>query len=219
MTLQHWNSMDIPEILCMLISKLPGNTRDRWNRKVLIIRRQHKREPELEDFMDFFDDETQLANDPLFSREALTEYTEKADKGGNNKRRIKQYVGKTKVEKKRGDAKDGDRELKKVQCPVCDESQDRNDCSMFKDQTLEERSKILWKKKLCYGCYSPLSQDHNAKTCKQRRICKVCTQSHPTGLHGYLPKKKQPKVTSDPKDGFLPVDDKKLMTSILQRCI
>ena len=43
MTLQHLNSMDTPEILCMLISKLPGNTRDRWNRKVLIISRQHRR--------------------------------------------------------------------------------------------------------------------------------------------------------------------------------
>ena len=53
----------------------------------------------------------------------------------------------------------------------------------------------------------------HAKTCKQRRTCMICKQSHPTGLHGYLPKKKQPKVTSDPKDGVLPVDDKKLMTS------
>ena len=87
MTLQHWNSIDNPGILCILISKLPGNTRDRWNRKVLIIRRQHRREPELEDFIDF-DDETQLANNPLFSREALRDHTEKADKYGNNKRRV-----------------------------------------------------------------------------------------------------------------------------------
>ena len=71
MALQHWNSVDTPEVLCMLMSKLPGNTRDQWNRKVLIIRRQQRREPELEDFIDFFDDETQLANDPLFSREAF----------------------------------------------------------------------------------------------------------------------------------------------------
>ena len=41
----------------------------------------------------------------------------------------------------------------------------------------------------------------------------ICKQSHPTGLHGYLPKKKQPKLTSDPKGGVPPVDDKKLMTS------
>ena len=41
----------------------------------------------------------------------------------------------------------------------------------------------------------------------------VCKQSHATGLHGYLPKKKERKVTSDPKDGVPPVNNKKLMTS------
>ena len=66
-------------------------------------------------------------------------------------------MGKTKVEEKCGDAKDGDSEFKKVQCSVCDESHDLDNCNMFKNQTLKERSKILWKKKLCYGCYSPLS--------------------------------------------------------------
>ena len=83
-------------------------------------------------------------------------------------------------EEKGGDAKDGDSEFKKVQYPVCDENHDLDNCSLFKDQTLEERSKVLGKKKLCYGCYSQVSQEHNAKTRKQRMICK---QSYPTGLH------------------------------------
>ena len=86
---------------------------------------------------------------------------------------------------------------------------------MFKDHTPEERSKILWKKKLCYGCYSPVSKDHNAKTCKQRRTCMISKQSHATALRGCLPKKEQPKVTRDPKDGAAPIDDKKLITSNL----
>ena len=47
MALEHWNSVDTPEILCVLVSKLPANTRDRWNRKVLIIRGQHRREKTL----------------------------------------------------------------------------------------------------------------------------------------------------------------------------
>ena len=68
-------------------------------------------------------------------------------------------------------------------------------------------------RKSCYGCYSPVSQDHNAKTCKQRRTCKICKQFRPTGLQGYLPKKKRPKVTNDPKDDVLPIHNKKLMTS------
>ena len=89
MTLQHWNSVDTPEIVCRLISKLHGNIRDRWNRKVLIIRGQNRRELELENFIDFFNDETRLAKNPLFSGEALRDNTEKVDKGGNNKSRIK----------------------------------------------------------------------------------------------------------------------------------
>ena len=45
--------MDTSDILCMLISKLPGNTRYRWNKRALIIKRQHRRKPELEDSIDF----------------------------------------------------------------------------------------------------------------------------------------------------------------------
>ena len=81
--------------------------------------------------------------------------------------------GKTKVEEKLGDAKDDESKFKKKQSPVCDENHDLDNCSMFKDQTLEKRSKILWKKKMSYGCYSAVSQDHNAKACKQRRTCKI----------------------------------------------
>ena len=52
------------------------------------------------------------------------------------------------MEEKCGDAKDGDSEFKKIQCPVCDESHDLDNCNMFKDQTLEKRNKVLWKKKV-----------------------------------------------------------------------
>ena len=47
----------------------------------------------------------------------------------------------------------------------------------------------------------------------QRRTWKICKQFRPTGLHGYLPKQKQPKVTNDPKNDVLPIGNKKLMTS------
>ena len=70
MSRQQWNSLDTPDILCALISKLPGNARDKWNRTVMMIRRSHGREPELSDFIDFVDDETLLASDTLVSQEA-----------------------------------------------------------------------------------------------------------------------------------------------------
>ena len=50
------------------------------------------------------------------------------------------------MEEKSGDVKDDDSEFKKVQCPVCDKSHDFDNCRMFKDQILDEKSKILRKK-------------------------------------------------------------------------
>ena len=70
---QHWNTLGTPEILCMLISKLPGMLMNRWNRNVQNIRRRELRESDLTDF-DQFVVETLLMNDLLFSREALHEY-------------------------------------------------------------------------------------------------------------------------------------------------
>ena len=54
---------------------------------------------------------------------------------------------------------------------------------------MEERSKFLFKNKLCYGCLKTVTKEHNAKTCSSRRSCKVCSGKHLTTLHGYLRKK------------------------------
>ena len=73
---------------------------------------------------------------------------------------------------------------------VASDGHDADDCSIFNGQTVEERSKTLARKKLCYGCYKPITADHNARTCKTQRTCKICNQKHPTCLHGYISKKK-----------------------------
>ena len=88
-----------------------------------------------------------------------------------------------------------------------------DNCSMLKDQKREEKRNILWTKKLWNGCYLPVSQEHNAKTPKERKACMICKHSHPTVLHRYLPKKRQPNLTSDHKVDVPPAEDKKLMTS------
>ena len=94
MSRQHWNSFGTPDVLCSLVSKLPGNTRDRWNRKVFMLRKHQQLEPELSDLTDFVEEEMVLANDPLFSREALKDYTDKHDKSPK-KRLKKSYAAQT----------------------------------------------------------------------------------------------------------------------------
>ena len=79
MSRQQWNALDTPDVLCSLISKLPGNTRDRWNRQVLNLRRHEQRESQLADLIEFVE-EVVLVNNPLFSKEPLQEYIDKNEK-------------------------------------------------------------------------------------------------------------------------------------------
>ena len=184
---QHWNALDTPKILCMLISKLPGMLMDWWNRKVQNIRRRELREPVLTDFVQFVEEETLLMNDPLFLREALHEYAGQNDKAGNAKhKKLKNCY--TKSEEKVTQNQSSVNPRKKF--VFCDGSHDLDDCQFYNEIPVEERSKFLKENKLCYGCYEEISTQHTARSCKNRRTCKICKEEHPTGLHGFKFKKK-----------------------------
>ena len=71
------NPLDTPEIICMILAKLPLHLQDRWNRSTLLLRRKDSREPTLIDLANFVEDEVTLVNDPLYSREAVSQYVEK----------------------------------------------------------------------------------------------------------------------------------------------
>ena len=62
--------------------------------------------------------------------------------------------------------------------------------------TLKKRIKFLAKKKYCYGCFQPMTDSHNEKTCIRRITCSSCKWNHQTSLHGYIPK-----VMKDKSDG------------------
>ena len=176
---QNWNVLYIPEMMCLLLSKLPGNIREIWNRNVMNIRRRHLREPDFADLIHFVDDEATLSNDPLFFKEAFSGYVDKKE-APNRRKLLKTYL--TAAEEKTD-------EIVNV-CQLCQKSHDLDDCSDYKKNSVEERSKFLFQKKLCYGCYTPISPEHNARICKQRRVCDICREKHPTGLHGYKASKK-----------------------------
>ena len=76
---QNWNVPDTPEMMCLVLSKLPGNIRGKWNRNFMNIRRRHLTEQEFADLIHFIDDEAALANDPLFSKEAFIGYVDKKE--------------------------------------------------------------------------------------------------------------------------------------------
>ena len=88
-TNQRWNALDTPDILCMLTSKPQSGIMEKWSREVLKIRRQQHLEPNLEDFTKYVEDEAILMSDPLFSRQALSEYLSKPERSLREDRRKK----------------------------------------------------------------------------------------------------------------------------------
>ena len=49
--------------------------------------------------------------------------------------------------------------------------------SMILEQAVEDRSKTICKKRFCYGCLEGISKKYNAKSCSNRRQCKVSNGS------------------------------------------
>ena len=171
------NPLDTPDVICMILAKIQRYLQDRWNRNVQKIRKTQMRQPGLIYLTNIIEDEMVLVNDPLLSREAVGQCEEKPLK---QQSRSTKHKFQTHVIKEAGDS--GKRD--KAKCPVCDDHHDIGECQVVFSQTMEDRSKTLYKKKLCYGCLGNISKKHNAKSCANRRMYKVWNGKHPVVLHG-----------------------------------
>ena len=183
--LQKWNVLNTPDIICMLLSKLPGSPRDKWSRKVLAIRRKVSREPEMADFIQFVNDETLIVTEPVSSKEAIERYLEK--KPSYKKGKISTFATEN------GESPDV--------CIYCDERHKLEACDKFMERTLKERIKFLVKQIFCYEYLKPITEGHNAKTWAQRLTCTICKVNHAAPLHGYAPNKTPKKDRSQKIDG------------------
>ena len=169
-TNQRWNALDTPDILCMLTSKLPSGTMERWNREVLKIRRQQHQEPNLEDFTKYVEDEAILMSDPLFLRQALSEYLSKQERSLREDRRIKKVanyrVQSDESQIKKDENVDRSKSNKeKESCVLCNGSRDLDECKAYNDMVVKEHRKFLTKPKLYHGCYEEISSTHTARNC------------------------------------------------------
>ena len=65
----------------------------------------------------------------------------------------------TKTENLSEGSQKGNRMSNERTCPVSCEKHDIEDCKYYLQQTLEERSKLVFKKKLCYGYFQEIKKD------------------------------------------------------------
>ena len=89
-----WNALETPEMLCILVSKLPRSLRDKWNRKVQMVRRSFGREPYLSDFVSFVHEEATLVIDSDFSKDAVLEYVQTPEKKHDKKKKYGSFATK-----------------------------------------------------------------------------------------------------------------------------
>ena len=132
-------------------------------------------EPTLQNLIEFVDQETTLFNDPMFSRDAVKQYLYSKDRDAGKKRSSRYKIAATDVNE---NCESKPLQRQHQSCPLGDGNHDLDDCSIFKNHTVEERSKLLRTNKLCYGCYKLISPDHTAKTCTKRRTCSICNGKH-----------------------------------------
>ena len=173
------NALDSIDNLCTIVSKLPGNSREKWNRKALSLRTKQYRQPELKDMISFVEEELTLWSDPLFSKEALEQRKLLSDKnppssGSSNNRTFRNFHT-------------------QVTCRLCELSHDIESCPLFKNKPIKDKINMLMRFRLCFGCFS---KNHVVTNCKNIRICSICKKSHPTSLHGYIPNSKTPTTNS-----------------------
>ena len=71
------NPLDIPDVICMIILKILGFLRDRWNGHIHKIRKNQTREPGLPNLTNFVEDEMNVVKDLLFFRKAVGQYEDK----------------------------------------------------------------------------------------------------------------------------------------------
>ena len=57
------------------------------------------------------------------------------------------------------------------------------------EKSPKEKKKILAIGKLCFRCYQPMTENHNAKSCKQRLVCRLSFELHLTGMLDYMKRK------------------------------
>ena len=111
------------------------------------------------DFIHFVNDETLIVSDPIFSKEAVEQYSDK--KTNSRRTKVSSFAtkddGKVHVEEKSTD------------CIYCGEDQILDKCNAFMNETLKEMIKFLARKKICYGYLQPMEmgimQSHAKKGC------------------------------------------------------
>ena len=129
----HYNPLDTPEIICMVLSKLPLHLQERWNPNTSQLRRKYSKESQLIDRTNFVEDEMTLVNDLLYSRDAVSQYVERVPRYSEKRERKRFNAMATVADNSCNLSQDKSNNVaSKVE--VCHENHDIEDCNYYLQQ-------------------------------------------------------------------------------------
>ena len=207
--MQSMGDLVSTETLCLVSSKLPSYSGVKWCRHAHDTQTKSKKIVTFSAFVKFVGEEADLANDPVFSPDALKAERKKPDNqirsGWKNK------------QKKRDDSKSSansfatsttpppssfippskpSADQAAQACPLCNGRHALAKCSRFLKSSVDERREVIRSKGLCYGCFKT---GHVSSGCRHRATCEECGRRHHTLLHGVKMRSSSSNPQSDAK--------------------
>lgn len=185
-SMKYMEELNSPRILQEISSKLPIKSGSKWCREARDILRKTDRTVSFHDLVVFVKEEADLANDPIFSPEALKrERTKMPDRNrGKRAHGANSFVSLASQsqsnESRRKSSEVPSQKQRTNLCSVCNGGHQPDKCAELRKGSVEERIEIARSKGLCFGC---LKKGRQSKNCRARLICEKCGRQHPTSLH------------------------------------
>ena len=173
-----------------IVQKLPTYLQGKWREEVLNIKMKQQRSAKFSDIVRFLDHASEISNDPVYSKDALTKFDERS----KNVKSSDESKKKPSFKPKAGslatsvttpnNGPDGAGSVQQqrmtTKCPLCEKVHDLEDCRDFCKKSLDDKKKFLIENSLCFACYGT---NHRSKVCTNKKVCKKCNKPHPTALH------------------------------------
>lgn len=199
--------MDSNENLVHVSAKLPSYSGIKWCRHAYETRTRSRTSVSFSEFVRFVKEESDLANDPVFSPDALrrerrnyseTRARENKPRWRNKDRGADSFATSTSQEHT---ARQLSPKRTVTKCPLCHRDHALEGCHDFKKKRLEDRIEFIKAKGLCFGC---LKSGHLSISCQSRLSCDECDKLHPTLLHSTGPIRRRSKANTANRPAEVP---------------
>ena len=196
-TMNSMGDLDSTQTLLQISAKLPSYSGVKWCRHAHEAQTKTKTIT-FSDFVRFVKEEAELANDRIFSPDALKKERNKTAIANQPR-----FGRKIRPKSKGIDGASGTSlatrglpieskiasEKSHQPCPLCEDQYSVVKCSSFLKKSVDQRSDVIHEKGLCYSCFK---RGHMSAGCLGRFTCEECGRCHHTLLHGVKPKSSNP---------------------------